>query len=453
MAYRLLLPRFGMAMQKAKAIEWKKEVGDYIEKEEAVLIVENEKLTNEIISMEAGILLKKVAIIGEDYLVGDVLAWLGAEGEKIEDGAAEPAGVGPADATAIQEPVAEASEGINSGRVAVSPLARKLAAELGVDYTLIPGTGPGGRISKDDVLKYAESLKQQAVAEPAGTTSSATVSPAPALSATAVSAAARARQAFAAVAPEQNYNAQIYDAVVSGGYAAVPGRDAIVPYAGMRKAVGDKMKNAWSETPMVTHHVTADAGALLEIRRQLNEGVEDKNLKFSVNDLLLKLTAAALQKMPVMNATFENDGIHIHKNVNLGVATALENGLIVPVIHEAEKKSFTEISAEAKEIIAAAKAGELTSDSVSGGTFTVSNLGGYGSVDFFTPIINPPQVAILGVGRTADTVVPVGGEIRIRPIMGLSLTYDHRAIDGATAAAFMKIMIALLENPLRTLFL
>ena len=419
MAFKLVLPRFGMAMQKAKVIEWKKEIGDFVKKEEAVLVVENEKLTNEIISMEAGVLLKKIAEVGEDYFVGDTLAWLGAEGETIGDNVR---GGDTGREYAVGGSVVGGSAAGGS-RIAISPLAKKLAAELGIDYTKIPGADTGGRIGKEDVLKYAESLKQQAASGGEST-------------------------------PEASASAEGPDTTAHGFVApvsAAPERCTVTPYTGMRKAVGDKMQNAWAAIPMVTHHVKADAGALLELRRQLNDGVEEKGSRYTINELLLKLTAVALQKIPALNATFENDGIHIHRNVNLGIATALENGLIVPVIHKAEEKSLKEISIEAKELIAAARDGRLSSGNISGGTFTVSNLGGYGSVDFFTPIIDPPQVAILGIGRTEDAAAPVGGVISIRPMIGLSLTYDHRAIDGAKAAEFMKEFITMLGTPLRAL--
>jgi len=421
MAYKLVLPKFGMAMQRAKVIEWKKETGDYVKMEEAVLVVENEKLVNEIISMQAGVLLKKVALVGEDYLVGDTLAWLGAEGEIVGDDdpacAATHASEGAAAVTSVPDLSYAASEikvelsatigtagqlddaggAAVSGRVSASPLAKKLAAELGVDYTQVPGTGAGGRIDKEDVLKYAEALREQ------------------------------------------------------GGERAQGPQTTVVPYTGMRKAIGDTLHGAWSAVPMVTHHVRADAGTLLDIRKRLNDGFEDKDMKYSVNDLLLALTAAALKKVPALNATFHDDGIHIHRHVNLGMAVALENGLVVPVIHNAEEKSVKEIRSEAGKLIADAKAGRLILDNVSNGTFTISNLGGYGSVDFFNPIINPPQVAILGVGRIADTVVPVDGEIKIRPLMGISLTIDHRAFDGAVAAVFMKELMALIEDPMQVL--
>jgi len=229
--------------------------------------------------------------------------------------------------------------------------------------------------------------------------------------------------------------------------------DTVIPYAGMRRAIGENMLQAWTTIPMVTHHVMADAGALLSYRAMLNSGVEEKSGQVSVNDLMMKLTAAALAKTPIVNSSFTEQGIVLHRRVHLGMATALENGLIVPVLRDADRKNLLALSREAKDLAARARSGGLVPDDIQGATFTVSNLGGYGSVDLFTPIINPPQAAILGVGRVTDTAVPVNGEIQIRPMMGLSFTYDHRIIDGAVAAGFIKTLLRLLENPARAVLL
>ena len=387
MAFELLLPKFGMAMESAKILAWKKDVGDNVEREEAVLTVENEKLTSDVVSMQAGVLLQKVAQVGEKYRVGDILGYIGEADEMVD-------GIG-----------AESGD-----RVAASPLAKKLATSLGLDISKITGSGPGGRIVKEDVEKYAEELKQ----------------PEPAV------AASRQIPAFAADAP------------VDTGYADIP-------YAGLRQAVGEKMLQAWTTVPMVTHHVRADAGSVLEVREAINKDTGDEEDKISINDVMLKLVAAALKKKPMVNASFTGKSIRVFNYVNLGVATALENGLVVPVIRDAEKKSLIQISREAKSLIDKARCGKLTPDDVSGGTFTVSNLGGYGSVDEFTPIVNPPQAAILGIGRIADMPVCIGSEVRARPMVALSFTYDHRVLDGAVAAEFMKILINFLSNPIRAL--
>ena len=387
MAYELLLPKFGMAMESARIIEWKKEVGDSIKKEEAVLTVENEKLTSDIVSMVDGILLQKVALVGEKYHVGDVLAYIGEAGEMVEESVPE-----------------------TGKRVAASPLAKKIAASLSLDINNMTGTGPGGRIVKADVEKYAQEASSFDVA------------------------AAASGQVPLTMGKTQ-MNADYFD----------------IPYSGMRKAIGDNMFQAWSTIPMVTHHVKVYAGAALELREAINKDVENNDEKVSINDIFLKLIAAALRKKPVVNSSWIGDVIRVYNDVNLGVATALDNGLIVPVICDADKKSLLQISREAKSLISRARNGKLTNDDISGGTFTVSNLGGYGSVDEFTPIINPPQAAILGIGRIVETPVCSGGQICARHMVTLSFTYDHRVIDGAVAAEFIKILMDLLSNPIRAL--
>ncbi|MCL1804488.1 MAG: 2-oxo acid dehydrogenase subunit E2 [Clostridiales bacterium] len=446
MAYQLLLPKFGMAMEAAKIIEWKKDIGDYIEKEEAVVVVENEKLTNEIVSMESGVLLRKVALEGETYQVGELLAYLGKEGEKVTE---PPAGQGAAAAAASREAASSAAGAATQGvvsvgdaavaaaspasgssqgkRVPASPLAKKLAAQLGLDIGAIVGSGPGGRVEKADVEKYAASRKSAAPAvQPGQAGQSPTAPPAP----------TEAPASFSAATPASQPTGSAYSEI---------------PYTGMRQAVGANMLKAWATVPMVTHHVTVDAGWIQDLRASMNAGVEDKSARVTVNDFLLKLTAAALVKTPAVNSSLQGDKIRVYNYVGLGMATALADGLIVPVIHDADKKSLLRISGEAKDLAARAREGRLRPDDVSGGTFTVTNLGGYGSVDGFTPIVNPPQAAILGVGRIADTPAVYRGEIQARPMMTLSFTYDHRVIDGAVAAEFIKILMDFIENPLRVI--
>ena len=224
-----------------------------------------------------------------------------------------------------------------------------------------------------------------------------------------------------------------------------------VPYTGMRQSVGVNMLQAWTGIPMVTHHVSADVGAVLDVREKINKGIEDKQDMVSINDMFLKLTAVALKRMPAVNASLQGDVIRVYHAVHLGMATALEGGLIVPVIHHADTKSLLQISREARSLASKARTGGLLPDDVTGGTFTVTNLGAYGSVDAFTPIINPPQAAILGVGRVVEAPVAVGGEINVRPMVTLSFTYDHRVMDGAVAALFIKQLMDLLSSPMRAL--
>ena len=396
MAEKILMPKLGLTMKTGTIVKWFKDEGERVADKEPVLEIETEKLSSQVESPASGVLIKKLADIGRKYPVSCVLGYVGSPGERVE--AAENA------ATAVDIPVesdekwfetAAINAPVPGVRVFISPVAKKLAATLGIDYRKIKGTGPNGRIVKADVQQFAER-------------------PAPA--------------------------AADYEHA----------EDTIIPYAGIRRAIGEKMLNAWTTIPMVTHHVMADVTELVEYRARLNKSVTDKNERISVNDLILKLTATALSDMPVINSSLTDRGIVLYGRVHLGVATTIDNGLIVPVIRDANRKSLLTISREAKYLAERARNGALGLDETAGGTFTVTNLGAYGSVDLFTPIINPPQAAILGVGRITETAAPVNSEITIRSMIGLSFTYDHRIIDGATAAEFIRKMLRLLENPFRS---
>ena len=225
----------------------------------------------------------------------------------------------------------------------------------------------------------------------------------------------------------------------------------ITPYKGLRRSVGNSMSKAWTTIPMVTHHVSCDAGKLINFLTMLNADISDKNEHTTIGELILKLTATAISMTPIINSSLTDKGLLIHECVNIGMAMALGDGLVIPVIRDADKKDLLTLCNEAKALVSHAISGTLTPDDCHGATFTVSNLGDFDSVDNFSSIINPPQAAILGIGRVTESVVPIEGEIMIRPMIGLSITYDHRIIDGATAAKFINTIMALMDNPLRSL--
>lgn len=402
MAVEILMPKLGLTMKTGTILKWLKNEGDVVREKEPLLEIETEKLSHQIESPASGTLLKQLAQLGEKYPVSAVVGYVGQPGEQLPEACAD-AGAGAAiSAEAVSmtasKPLADGGDG--GGRVFISPLAKKLAAALGVPYRDLKGSGPNGRIVKADI------------------------------------------EAFAALSQAKKKDASALVHMTGE-------TDTVLPYTGMRRAIGTNMLQSWTTIPMVTHQVSVDVSALTELRAMLNKNVTEKSARISVNDLLLKLTAVALEKMPIINAAFTEEGIVLHKRVHLGMATALENGLIVPVLHNAHRKSLLELSSEAKNLASKARSGSLSPDDLQGATFTISNLGGYGSVDFFTPIINPPQVGILGVGRIVEAVVPVDGEVKIRPQLGLSFTYDHRVVDGAVAAEFIRILMGLLENPAR----
>jgi pyruvate dehydrogenase E2 component (dihydrolipoamide acetyltransferase) len=384
------MPKLGLTMKTGTIVKWLKNEGDTVAENEPILEIETEKLNYSIESPAGGVLLKKLAVPGEKYEIARVLGYVGNRGDEIPAG--EEAADAPAAAPSARTPAENAAAVPAGERVFISPVARKLAAAEGIDFKRISGSGPNGRIVKADVLQFSKGL-----------------------------IAAR----------------------------NTPASTELIPYAGMRRTIGENMRAAWIAAPMVTYHARADVTYLTEFREMLNNGVTNKAERVSVNDLILKITATALKTMPVMNALLTDEGIVRHSGVQLGMATVIDGGLLVPVIRDADRKSLLEISREAKDLAARARLGRLLPDEMSDGTFTVSNIGGYDSVDFFTPIVNAPQVGILGVGRVTDTVVAVNGEVKICPMLGLSLTCDHRVIDGAVAAEFMRILVRLTEKPAR----
>ncbi|MCL2126216.1 MAG: 2-oxo acid dehydrogenase subunit E2 [Oscillospiraceae bacterium] len=280
-----------------------------------------------------------------------------------------------------------------------------------MDYNRISGSGPNGRIVRADVEAYAAAGEQTSAR------------------------------------PFIEYNAT--NASFIDDAADLESPKTIIPYKGIRRKTGETMQRAWATIPMVTHHVTAPAKALMEYRAILNKGLESKAEQITIGELLLKLTAVALTMVPPINSSLSDEGIVLYNNVNLGIATATSDGLLVPVLRNAQNKGLLTMSREAKDLAARARNGALSPDDIVGATFTVSNLGGFDSVDFFTPIINPPQAAILGIGRVTDSVAAINGEATVIPTVGLSLTYDHRIIDGATAAIFIKTLMMLMDNPAR----
>jgi pyruvate dehydrogenase E2 component (dihydrolipoamide acetyltransferase) len=279
-------------------------------------------------------------------------------------------------------------------KVKASPAAKKLAEEHGIALEDIEGTGPGGRITREDVLKAVESK-----------------------------AAAPAPAAPAAEAAKVE--------------------DKRVPLAGMRKVIADRMAESFRTAPHVTVDMEVDMSQAAAFRKALNEVAPEK---VSFTDIIVKIVARALEDFPVVNASLQGEEIVYNGQVNVGVAVALEDGLIVPVVKNANKLGIAAISQQVKELAAKAREGKLSPDEYKGGTFTISNLGMFG-VDSFTPIINPPESAILGVNRIQKKPVVVNDEIVVRPMMNLSLSFDHRLIDGAVAAQFLQRVKALLENP------
>ena len=406
MAVEITMPKMGLTMTTGIVGEWLKKVGDPVAKGETLVEVTTEKIVNSVESPVDGVLLQIVAEEGEELPIGGLMGLVGDASEMgvsapAEARAAAPAGIqaaAPAEAKATA-PVLK-KERAAGGKIKITPVAAKMAREKGIDVASVEGTGPNGRITKEDIERVLAAPAQQA---------------APATAATAASA-------------EAEYEA--------------------VPYDGMRRAVGENMKKSWNQVARVTHHVRADASELLALRKKINEDI-DPDGKVTVTDMLLKIAASALRLHPEFNVTKEGDEIRRHKEIRLGFAVALDNGLIVPVVRNADRLSVLQIARETKRLAGLAKANKLGVKDFTGSTFTLTNIGGYRSVDFFTPIVNLPEALILGVGRTVEMPVAVDGNVVIRPMMGLSLSFDHVVIDGAPAAVFLATLLKLIENPVK----
>ena len=407
MAYEVLMPQLGLTMEEGTVSQWVKHEGDPVKTGDVLLEITTDKLTNEVTSEHDGVLLKIVAQEGEDVPVKGLLCYVGQAGESVGDApAAAPAAAAPAAAPAAPA-TAPAAAPVAGARLRVSPLARKTAAKLGVDLSKLTGSGPSGRIRQQDVLAAADAAQASA--------------PAPA----------------AAAAPAAKPAAK-------GGLELMEG-DTVVKLAGMRKVVAQRMLQSHTEIPPVTQNTKVDVTELMKFRKML---LAETGSKYSVNDLILKATAKCLRAHPEVLVSLDGDRIIQRAHVNLGMAVALDAGLIVPVIRDADRLGLDALSAAAKDLASRAKSNKLTPDEYKGSTFSVSNLGMFG-IETFTPIVNQPDAAILGVCAVEDELVMDDqGGISKHQVMRLSFTYDHRLIDGAVAAKFVMALRDLLEKPM-----
>lgn len=407
MAFEVKMPQLGLTMEEGTVTRWVKQEGDAVKAGEVILEITTDKLTSEVESGHDGILLKIVAQEGEDIPVKGLLAYIGEAGEQI---GGVPAATPAAPVEAAPAPAVPAAVPVSGGRVRISPLARKTAAKLGVDYSGIKGTGPMGRIVQKDILAAAETVKA-----------------APAVAA-------------APAAPKP--------AAQTAGSVELMDGDEVVKLSGMRKVVAERMTKSAQEIPVVTQNVKIDVTDLMAFRKKVNN---ELGVKYSLNDYILKAAAKALRNNRHILVSIDGDKIIKRAHVNIGMAVALDDGLIVPVLKDADKMGLDEISRAAKDLAERARTNKLGMDEYKGSTFSISNLGMFG-VETFDPIINQPDSGILGVCAVQDELVmDEEGNISKRQFMRISFTFDHRLIDGATAAKFELAIRELLENPMQIL--
>ena len=451
MASEIVLPQWGMEMQDGTIVRWLKQEGDPVAEGEPIVEVETAKLQTELESTASGILSRIVAQEGEIVPIRGVLCVIAEPGEELSPSAAPaaPASVSPAPATRAA-PAANGA-GTSASGAQVVPAARRLARERGVDLAQVRGSGPGGRVLVADV---EAALQAPPVASPA-TSAEGRVPVVPA-------ARRLARENDIDLAqvtgsgPQGRILIEDVEAAIAAGSApaaaAGAATDGVVPLTGIRGAVATRMLQSMQTTAQVTLTTEAIVTEAMQLRRGLSRHqAEAASGSIGPLPLVIKATAEALTRHPRMNAieTTASDGqaqVQLLLEINIGLAVALEEGLVTPVIRGADGKSLAQLAAENRDLAARTREGRTRPEEISGGTFTITNLGA-NEIDGFTPIINPPQVGILGVGRVVEKPVIANGEVAKGETMYLSLTFDHRVIDGAPAAEFLQTVKFLLEDP------
>ena len=416
------MPKLSDTMTEGTLVKWRKKPGDKVEMGDVLAEIETDKATMEMEAFDDGTLAEVYVQEGEKVAVGQKIAMLALAGDKPGDLAAAPAPAKKTAAAAEKTPApapaaaAEAKAPAAPGaKVKASPLARRLAAARGVDLARLAGSGPGGRIVQRDVL----------AAQPSG--------------APAAAAAKRPAQQPAAGVPA---SLPAIPALPAGP------NDRVIPLTGMRRVIAERLVASKSTVPHFYLQVEADAEPLLTLRSELNATAEsDGRGKITINDLVIKAVAAALGRVPKVNAAWAGDAVIEYASVNLAVAVSVEDGLVTPVLFDAAHKSLREISEAVKDLAARARSKKLKPEEYQGGTFTLSNLGSHG-IESFYAIVNPPQAAILSVGAVVKKpVVNAAGQIVAGQRIALGLSCDHRVVDGALGSQFLGELRGLLENP------
>ncbi|MEY4244039.1 MAG: hypothetical protein RLZZ245_1624 [Verrucomicrobiota bacterium] len=434
MSVNIEMPKLSDTMTEGTLIKWHKQVGDSVEIGDILAEVETDKATMEMEAFDDGVITEILIQEGEKAPIGSILAVLDgdsgaaapAPAAAAETKPAEVASAAPTQAAPLSTPITPITA--TGERLKVSPLARKIAAESGVDLSTVQGSGPAGRIVKVDVQAAATTPSQAATTKASSEASAAAALAASIKSKTASPAAAPA-PAAPAILP-----------VAKDG-------DEIVQLSSMRKIIASRLLTSKTTIPHFYLHVEVDAQPLMALRKQVNDQAEKTHgNKYSVNDFILKAVINATEAVPAVNASFAGDHIVKFKHVGLSVAIAVEDGLVTPVIKQAESKSLLAISRAVKDFAVRARDKKLKPDEFDGGTITVSNLGAWG-IESFDAIVNPPQAAILSVGAAIEKPVVKNGQIVPGLRMNLGLSCDHRVVDGAVAAQFLNEVKKLVEQP------
>lgn len=445
MATEVIIPSLGEVVQDVKILNWFKSEGGTVEKGEPLLEVESEKVTIEIEAPASGIVGKILSPKGSKVHITQVVAVIVAEGEVVPEsyGKAFPSGSVPSELT---PPEQTATSKKNVVQIRAVPAARKIAQQGGVDLTLVKPTGPHGTIMKSDVEAYLASIEKGREPRPAAREK---IKASPLARAMASSQGLDLAEIKGTGADGKIVKDDILRTLKEREAVDYLGKKALetIPIRGVRRAIYDNMTISLNRTAQLTLHTEACAVALVDLRDRLNNRLIGEEPRVSYNAILAKIVATALRLHPRINASAEEDEIKVWQQIHIGFATESENGLLVPVIRNPDRKSISQINQELHELILKTKDKKLLPDDLANGTFTISNLG-FADIDHFTPILRPPESALLGVGRVVEKPVVKDTRIVAEHRIGLSLTFDHRIIDGAPAARFLKTVKEIIEEPL-----
>lgn len=448
MATEVIMPKAGMSMEVGTVVKWLKKEGDPVEKGEPILEILTDKVNMEVEAEVSGILLKILAEKEEELPVFTVLAYIGAAGEVIPDQSdkLQAKNTPQADVKPEIEVDQKATEdkGYQKpiGKVRATPASRKEAKKNKIDLIDINGNGPKGRIQLQDVLDYVSHLNKESKITPLAKR----ISEVDGIDTSDITGS--------------GYDGKITKSDLPGiDGQSMPivkesepvGEITLIPMKGVRKVIADRMSESYFSVPAVVLNMDVNMTNVKAFREQIRDSIlESTGMKVTFTDIITFIVSKALIKYPIMNASLTDRGIELHHYVNMAMAVDVNNTLKVPVVKGVDKMSLSEIVVAFKDLVTRTKENRLSPNEMEGSTFTISNLGGYG-ISSFSPIINLPNAAILGVNAILDRVVAVEGEMVIQPMMTLSLTFDHRIVDGAPAAEFMAYLKKLMENPITTL--
>ena len=406
MASEVIMPQMGFDMKEGTLVRWIKREGDEVASGEIIAEIETDKAVVEIEAFDSGVLRQTLIDEGTTVPVGEVIAVIAGADEEVAERPSPSAASVKAPAMAAPAPAPPPPAPAMRGEVKASPLAKREAQKLGIDIAAVPGTGPNGRVTKKDVTDFA-------------------------------AGGAQAPAAPAAAPP-----------TVVSAPAAGPKRGEVIALSKMRDAIARSMTYSKQHIPHVYLTAVIDMSDAARLRAQLNAALPDDKISF--NDMALKACAMALAKHPLMNASYTEAGIHVKERVNVGMAIALDTGLIAPALLDTDTLTLRDVAGATKALAGRARAGKLSADEYTSATFNVTNLGMYG-VEEFTAIITPPQAAALAVGAVTPTPVVRDGEVQVADLMRVTLSLDHRVADGAQGAEFLAEVRRLLENPVTLL--